>query len=117
LQAEQNNKLIHRHHGCILLKKRKKRKKKTEAKAVKETPKDSDDKPTENTATIEPTKEEDISVLQSEINDIRKAVVSMSVGQPNTATRIVQEWLEDETLPAAPEPEKKEETSDDEKKK
>ena len=98
-------------------KKKKKKKKKTEAKAVKETPKDSDDKPTENTATIEPTKEEDISVLQSEINDIRKAVVSMSVGQPNTATRIVQEWLEDETLPAAPEPEKKEETSDDEKKK
>ena len=69
---------------------------------------------------ITPAKEEDISVLQSEINDIRKAVVSMSVGQPNTATRIVQEWLEDDTPPAPAETPKEEtpkKDSSDKKKK
>jgi len=59
-------------------------------------------------------------VLQSEVNDIRKAVVSMSVGQPNTATRIVQEWLEDDAPPAPAEKPKegppKKESSDKKKK-
>lgn len=47
---------------------------------------------------------EDTGVLQSEISDMRQAVVSMSVSQPNTATRIVKEWMEDETPPPEPDP-------------
>ena len=47
---------------------------------------------------------EDTSVLQSEISDMRQAVVSMSVSQPSTATRIVKEWMEDDTPPPEPEP-------------
>jgi len=46
----------------------------------------------------------DPSVLQSEISDMRQAVVSMSVSQPNTATRIVNEWMEDDIPPPEPEP-------------
>ena len=30
---------------------------------------------------------------------MRQSVVSMSVGQPKTATRIVKEWLEDDVVP------------------
>jgi hypothetical protein len=45
---------------------------------------------------------EDTSVLQSEISDMRQAVVSMSVSQPSTATRIVKEWMEDDTPPPEP---------------
>ena len=33
--------------------------------------------------------DEDPGVLRSEINDIKKSIVSMSVGQPATATKIV----------------------------
>ena len=46
-------------------------------------------------------------VVRSEINDIRKSVVSMSVGQPDRTTTIVKEWLEqpEPTLPAEPEQE------------
>lgn len=47
---------------------------------------------------------EDTGVLQSEISDMRQAVVSMSVSQPNTATRIVKEWMEDDAPPPEPEP-------------
>ena len=47
---------------------------------------------------------EDTSVLQSEISDMRQAVVSMSVSQPSTATRIVKEWMEDDTPPPEPDP-------------
>lgn len=47
---------------------------------------------------------EDPSVIQSEINDMKQAVVSMSVGQPTTATKIVQDWIVTEA-PAPPEPE------------
>ena len=36
---------------------------------------------------------------------MRKAVVSMSVGQPETATRIVREWIQEEAPPAPAEPE------------
>ena len=47
--------------------------------------------------------DEDPSVLRSEINDIKKSIVSLSVGQPATATKIVKEWMEDETPPPPPE--------------
>ena len=45
---------------------------------------------------------EDIAVLQSEVNDMKQAVVSMSVGQPQAATKIVKDWIVEE---APPEPE------------
>ena len=45
---------------------------------------------------------EDIAVLQSEVNDMKQAVVSMSVGQPQAATKIVKDWILEE---APPEPE------------
>ncbi len=48
---------------------------------------------------------EDQAVLSSEIGDMRQAVVSMSVGQPHTATRIVKEWMQQEAPPPPPEPE------------
>ena len=38
--------------------------------------------------------EDDPNVVRSEIDDIRKSVVSMSVGQPDRTTTIVKEWLE-----------------------
>ncbi|MEL0337688.1 MAG: flagellar M-ring protein FliF C-terminal domain-containing protein [bacterium] len=49
----------------------------------------------------------DPDVVRSEINDIRKSVVSMSVGQPDRTTTIVKEWLEqpEPTPPAEPEQE------------
>jgi len=47
-------------------------------------------------------KAEDIAVLQSEVNDMKQAVVSMSVGQPQAATKIVKDWILEE---APPEPE------------
>ena len=58
-----------------------------------------------------PSSYDDPSVVRSEINDIRKSVVSMSVGQPDRTTTIVKEWLE-QPEPAPPvEPEA--EASDD----
>ena len=45
---------------------------------------------------------EDVAVLQSEVNDMKQAVVSMSVGQPQAATKIVKDWILEE---APPEPE------------
>ena len=55
--------------------------------------------------------DDDPAVVRSEINDIRKSVVSMSVGQPDRTTTIVKEWLE-QPEPAPPvEPEA--EASDD----
>ncbi|MCK5331233.1 MAG: hypothetical protein KAK01_07485 [Candidatus Marinimicrobia bacterium] len=73
-------------------------------------------------ATSPPPAADDPGVMQSEINDMRKAVVSMSVGQPETATRIVREWMQEEAPPepaeseAAPE-EEPEETKGKKKKK
>ena len=49
-------------------------------------------------------KDEDPDVIRSEIGEMRQSVVSMSVGQPKTATRIVKEWIEDDVVPE-PEPE------------
>ena len=37
---------------------------------------------------------DDPNVLKSEIDDIRKSIVSMSVGQPKRTSTIVKEWLE-----------------------
>ena len=45
---------------------------------------------------------EDIAVLQSEVNDMKQAVISMSVGQPQAANKIVKDWILEE---APPEPE------------
>jgi hypothetical protein len=47
----------------------------------------------------DPPKAEDIAVLQSEVNDMKQAVVSMSVGQPQAATRIVKDWILEEAPP------------------
>ena len=54
-----------------------------------------------------PSSDNDPDVVRSEINDIRKSVVSMSVGQPDRTTTIVKEWLEqpEPTPPAEPEQE------------
>ena len=56
--------------------------------------------------------EEDPNVLKSEIDDIRKSVVSMSVGQPGRTSTIVKEWLE-QPAPEAPTAEAEEESSGD----
>ena len=55
---------------------------------------------------------DDPNVLKSEIDDIRKSVVSMSVGQPGRTSTIVKEWLE-QPAPEAPE-EPSEDGGDDE---
>ena len=62
--------------------------------------------------------ENDPDVLRSEIGEMRQSVVSMSVGQPKTATRIVKEWLEDDVVPEPePLPEEPEEEDSGKKKK
>ena len=38
--------------------------------------------------------EDDPEVLRSEVKSIRQSVVSMSVGQPESATRILNDWLQ-----------------------
>ena len=45
--------------------------------------------------------EDDPEVLRSEVKSIRQSVVSMSVGRPEAATRIINDWLQQEA--AAPE--------------
>ena len=45
--------------------------------------------------------DDDPNVLKSEIDDIRKSIVSMSVGQPGRTSTIVKEWLE-QPAPEAP---------------
>ena len=61
-----------------------------------------------------PSSDDDPDVVRSEINDIRKSVVSMSVGQPDRTTTIVKEWLEqpEPTPPAEPEQEAADEPAD-----
>ncbi|MBN4080758.1 hypothetical protein JYT44_00195 [Caldithrix abyssi] len=61
-------------------------------------------------------KVEDISVLQSEVNDMKQAVVSMSVGQPQAASKIVKDWILEEA-PPEPEPTPAEPEDDGGKKK
>ena len=60
--------------------------------------------------------QEDVAVLQSEVNDMKQAVVSMSVGQPQAATKIVKDWILEEA-PAEPEPEVAPEVEEDDGKK
>ena len=61
---------------------------------------------------------EDPDVIRGEIGEMRQSVVSMSVGQPKTATRIVKEWLEDDVVPEPePPPEEPEEEDSGKKKK
>ena len=57
---------------------------------------------------------DDPNVLKSEIDDIRKSVVSMSVGQPAKTSTIVQEWLEQPAPAPAAEPAAAEDSSNDE---
>ena len=57
---------------------------------------------------------DDPNVLKSEIDDIRKSVVSMSVGQPGKTSTIVQEWLEQPAPVPEAEAEPKESSSDEE---
>ena len=66
-----------------------------------------------------PSSDDDPSVVRSEINDIRKSVVSMSVGQPDRTTTIVKEWLEqpEPAPPAEPEPEASGDSEAEEKEK
>ena len=45
-------------------------------------------------SSLPPSSDNDPDVVRSEIKDIRKSVVSMSVGQPDRTTTIVKEWLE-----------------------
>ena len=69
--------------------------------------------PVVNQPTPQPvTQNEDIAVLQSEVNDMKQAVVSMSVGQPQAASKIVKDWIVEEA-PPEPEPEPSVEESDD----
>ena len=49
-------------------------------------------------AAPQPSPSEDIPVLQSEVNDMKQAVVSMSVGQPQAANKIVKDWILEEAL-------------------
>ena len=60
--------------------------------------------------------QEDVAVLQSEVNDMKQAVVSMSVGQPQAATKIVKDWIVEEA-PPEPEPTPEPEDEKDGKKK
>lgn len=41
--------------------------------------------------------EEDPEVMRSEVKSIRQSVVSMSVGRPESATRIISNWLQQES--------------------
>ena len=56
---------------------------------------------------------DDLNVLKSEIDDIRKSVVSMSVGQPKRTSTIVKEWLE-QPAPSPSEPEKEDSSGEGE---
>jgi len=55
---------------------------------------------------------DDPNVIKSEIDDIRKSVVSMSVGQPSRTSTIVKEWLE-QPAPTPPEPEPSDDEGDE----
>ena len=66
-----------------------------------------DKEESQSESSLPPSSDNDPDVVRSEINDIRKSVVSMSVGQPDRTTTIVKEWLEqpEPTPPAEPEQE------------
>ena len=101
--------------------KKKKKKSKTKDKKSKKDEKDEkDEKSKDEKIAQEPEPEhqapksygDDPNVLKSEIDDIRKSVVSMSVGQPGRTSTIVKEWLE-QPAPAPPEPEEESDSGDD----
>lgn len=52
-----------------------------------------------------PAFQEDPGVLQSEMTKTRESVVSMSVGDPDVATAVVKDWLEQEAPPQPEAPE------------
>ena len=81
----------------------------TTAEAAPDHP--SSTEPVEQDTAPPPPSDDDPDVVRSEIEDIRKSVVSMSVGQPERTTTIVKEWLEQ---PAPPEPESPSEEAPDE---
>ncbi len=98
-------------------KKKKKKKKKVKKDADKDAPKKEEPSPEPVVVAqpepapapvpeveSQPAPGEDPNVLKSEIDDIRKSVVSMSVGQPGRTSSIVKEWLE-QPAPTPPEPE------------
>ena len=68
---------------------------------------ESNNEESQSESSLPPSSDNDPDVVRSEINDIRKSVVSMSVGQPDRTTTIVKEWLEqpEPTPPAEPEQE------------
>ena len=55
---------------------------------------------------------DDPNVLKREIEDIRKSVVSMSVGQPERTSTIVKEWLE-QPAPSPSEPDKEDSSGEE----
>ncbi len=65
--------------------------------------------------------EEDPSVIQSEMTKTKDSLVSMSVGEPEVATNVVKDWLQQEAPPAPvesnPEPSASDEESQDNNKK
>ncbi len=63
-------------------------------------------------SSLPPSSDNDPDVVRSEINDIRKSVVSMSVGQPDRTTTIVKEWLEQPEPVPPSEPEQEAPSSD-----
>ena len=101
-------------------KKKKKKSKTKDKKSKKDEKKDEESKDEQIAQEPEPEPEhqapksygDDPNVLKSEIDDIRKSVVSMSVGQPGRTSTIVKEWLE-QPAPAPPEPEEESDSGDD----
>ena len=65
--------------------------------------------------------EEDPSVIQSEMIKTKDSLVSMSVGEPEVATNVVKDWLQQEAPPAPveskPEPSVSDQESEDNNKK
>ncbi len=96
---------------------RKKKSRKKDSGSKKEENPEEEPTPTEaTTSPQEPVVQqmnpsEDLNVIRSEIDDIRKSVVSMSVGQPDKTSTIVKEWLE-QPAPTPSEPAEAEESSD-----
>ena len=78
------------------------RPKKKDNRAGNETPAVAQPQPVAQAPAPQAPSPEDVAVLQSEVNDMKQAVVSMSVGQPQAATKIVKDWILEE---APPEPE------------
>ena len=92
------------------------RPKKKDNRAGNETPAVAQPQPVAQATAPQAPSPEDVAVLQSEVNDMKQAVVSMSVGQPQAATKIVKDWILEEA-PPEPEPVALEPEEDDSGKK